>query len=373
MKPKRFCPFCQHILSKKYIEGCQRLYCPQCQSPLYENPIPATAAVYFNENREVLLVKRKVNPNKGDWCLPGGYVEMEETPEACCLRELKEETNLEGDIKKLVGVYLSESPVYKSVLVIGYWLSEVKGELMAGYDAEAVQFYPLDQLPIIAFRSHRSLIDEVMRLSGNFKLRPEVPVEKFQYGAYVITSSNHVEMAKRACEAGARIIQYRDKGSDKREILKKAKIIRNITRQTNTRFMVNDHIDIARLALADGVHLGQDDLPIHEARMLLPDHFIIGFSTHSLEQALQAQADGADYIAIGPVFSTPTKEDYQAVGLDTVEKVIKAVSIPVVAIGGLSLGNVADLKEIGVGNVAMVRAFQQNTEMTVKQLNEQLL
>jgi thiamine monophosphate synthase/ADP-ribose pyrophosphatase YjhB (NUDIX family) len=352
MRPKRFCPFCRHILSKKFIEGCQRLYCPQCQSPLYENPTPATAAVYFNENREVLLVKRKVNPNKGDWCLPGGYVEMEEAPEACCLRELKEETNLEGDIKKLVGVYLSESPVYKSVLVIGYWLAEVRGELMAGDDSEAVRFYPIDQLPTIAFRSHRSLIDDVMRLSGNFRLRLAAPVEKFHFGAYVITSSNHVEMAKRACEAGARIIQYRDKGSDKRAILKKAEVIRNITRQTNTRFMVNDHIDIA---------------------MLLPDHFIIGFSTHSLEQALQAQADGADYIAIGPVFSTPTKEDYPAVGLDTVEKVIKAVSIPVVAIGGLNLGNVADLKKIGVGNVAMIRAFQQNIEMTVKQLNKQLL
>lgn len=372
MKTKQFCPYCQQELSTKFIENRQRLFCPQCRIPLYENPIPATAAVYFNNNREILLVRRNVDPKRGEWCLPGGFVEIDETPEQCCLRELKEETNLQGEINSLMEVYLSDSLIYKSVLVIGYLMSNVKGEMRAGDDSEAVRFFSIDRLPTIAFESHRSLINDGVKLFMNFKPGPAENVVKMHFGAYVISSKNHLEVAKGACQAGARIIQYRDKDSNKRAVLKKAKEIRDITRQYNSLFIVNDHIDIACLVRADGVHLGQDDLPIQEARMILPDHSIIGISTHSLEQALRGQADGADYIAIGPVFSTPTKKDYFPVGMVTVGNVIKSVTVPVVAIGGLNLENVSDLKKIGVENVAMVRAFQQDTEGVVKAINKLL-
>ena len=372
MKKKEFCPYCQHILSTKFIEDRQRLYCPQCRIPIYENPIPATAAVYFNKNREILLVMRKVDPKKGEWCLPGGFVEIEETPEQCCLRELKEETNLRGVISKLMGVYLSDSPVYKSVLVIGYLMRDVEGEIAAGDDAEEVCFFPIDRLPMIAFESHRSLIHDGIRLFENLRPAPVVNESPIHFGAYVITSNSHSQVAENACRGGARIVQYRDKDPDKKSVLARAMEIRAITRKNNSLFVVNDYIDIACLVLADGVHLGQDDLPIKEARTILPGHSIIGVSTHSLEQALRGQADGADYIAIGPVFPTPTKENYSPVGLETVKKVIKAVSVPVVAIGGITLDHVSELKEAGVENVAMVREFQHNTSQVVKEINRRL-
>jgi thiamine-phosphate pyrophosphorylase len=268
-----------------------------------------------------------------------------------------------------MGVYLSDSPVYKSVLIIGYLMNKVTGKMRAGDDSDAVQFFPVDRLPDIAFESHRSLIDDSLDAFTNLKSASTVKRKKMYFGAYVITSLNHVEMAEKACQAGARIIQYRDKDPDKRAVLKKAKEIRDITLQFNSLFIVNDHIDIACLARADGVHLGQDDLPIQEARMILPDNSMVGVSTHSLEQALSAEKAGADYIAVGPVFSTPTKKDYQPVGMITLENVIKFVSAPVVAIGGLNLDNMSDLKEIGIENVAMVRAFQQDTEGVVKAIN----
>ncbi|MBN1695026.1 thiamine phosphate synthase [candidate division WOR-3 bacterium] len=191
----------------------------------------------------------------------------------------------------------------------------------------------------------------------------------FPFGAYVITSNDHIRIAREACRGGARVIQYRDKNSSKQEMLKIADRIRKITKEYNSLFIVNDFIDIAHKSGADGVHLGQDDVPILSARETTPDDFIIGFSTHSLEQALTAEKEGADYIGIGPVFGTPTKEKYNPIGLSIVEEVIRSVKIPVVAIGGLDLDNIAELVKIGVQNVAMVRAFQEKTLEKVKKTN----
>jgi len=189
------------------------------------------------------------------------------------------------------------------------------------------------------------------------------------FGAYVITSGDHIKVAREACEAGSRIIQYRDKDSSGKEMLRIADKIREITKKFNTLFIVNDFIDIAHKSGADGVHLGQDDVPPEKARKITPDNFIIGISTHSLEQAIDAEKAGADYIGIGPVFTTPTKEKYDPIGLSIVEEVIRSVKIPVVVIGGLNLNNIAELTKIGVKNIAMVRAFQENTGEKVKKVN----
>jgi thiamine-phosphate pyrophosphorylase len=189
-------------------------------------------------------------------------------------------------------------------------------------------------------------------------------------GAYVITSGNHIEIAKRACSAGAGILQYREKHAGRREMVETAQKIREITKKYGTLFIVNDFIDIALIVEADGVHLGQDDIPIAEARKIVPAGFLIGRSTHSLEQAIEAEKQGADYIGSGPVFATPTKEDYIPIGIDTVKQVIETVRIPVVAIGGLNLDNISELQKIGVKNFAMVRAFQKNTEEVVRRINQ---
>jgi thiamine-phosphate pyrophosphorylase len=189
------------------------------------------------------------------------------------------------------------------------------------------------------------------------------------FGVYVITSKDHVKIAEEACAGGARIIQYRDKDSERNEMLKVADEIRTITKEYNVLFIINDFIDIALLSKADGVHLGQDDIPLERAREITPENFIIGISTHSLSQAVEARDRGADYIGIGPVFDTPTKKTYKPIGLSTVREVLIKVKIPVVAIGGLHLENIGELAKIGVENVAMVREFQQNTAEKVEKAN----
>ncbi len=202
-------------------------------------------------------------------------------------------------------------------------------------------------------------------------------LSKFQdfgrWGAYVITSGDAVEITKNTCRAGARIVQYREKNGSRKKVLESAKVIRDICSDYATIFIVNDYVDIALLANADGVHLGQDDIHIHEARKITPEDFIIGVSTHSLEQAKKAEADGADYIGIGPVFATPTKEDYSPIGVDTVKSVLGAISVPAAAIGGINLDNIEQLKSAGVVNVAMVRQFTVNADEAVKRVNEFLL
>ena len=373
MREKRFCPYCGHQLTSRVIEKRNRLFCTSCRSPYYENPIPATAAVFFNEKQEVLLVKRSVEPKIGQWCLPGGFVELDETPQQCCLRELKEETNLTGLINRMLGVYLSENPVYKSVLVIGFLLSQVKGQIRPGDDSDEVRFSSLSRLPPIAFKSHLKLIDDGSRVYRNHHSKSVSKTFNPHFGAYVISSHNHIEIINEACRAGARIVQYRDKNSDKKKLMDNAKRIREITNRYDSLFVVNDHLDVAMISGADGVHLGQDDLTIEEVRQVAPPDFIVGLSTHSLMQAIRAERQGADYIGIGPVFATPTKHDYVPIGVSVVEKVLRAVSIPVVAIGGLNLGNISEVKKIGVKNVAMVREFQQNTAEVVRQINRKFL
>lgn len=192
---------------------------------------------------------------------------------------------------------------------------------------------------------------------------------KYNFGAYVITSKNHLKIAREACRGGARIVQYRDKDSTRKEILETAGKIREITKDFDSIFIVNDYIDIALICGADGVHLGQDDVSLEDARKITPDDFIIGVSTHSLKQAIEAEKAGADYIGIGPVFKTPTKEKYKPIGLSCVGEVLQSVNIPVVAIGGIDIEVVEELVKIGVRNVAMVRAFQEKTLEKVKKIN----
>ncbi len=146
--------------------------------------------------------------------------------------------------------------------------------------------------------------------------------------------------------------------------------MRKITKKSNTLLIINDHLDIALMADADGVHFGQDDLPINLARKMTPEGFLIGKSTHSFKQAIEAEKDGADYIGIGPVYKTPTKEDYIPIGIDTAKQVIGQVKIPVIAIGGINFNNVDNLVNIGFKNIAMVRQFQEDTKNIVIELNK---
>jgi 8-oxo-dGTP diphosphatase len=116
----KYCPLCGSELRIKKEEGRSRHFCPRCNWTKYENPLPSAAALVRDDEDGILLVKRGVQPGKGKWALPSGFIEIEETPEEACLRELKEETGLEGKILRLIGVYTQKSQVYKKVLIIGY-------------------------------------------------------------------------------------------------------------------------------------------------------------------------------------------------------------------------------------------------------------
>jgi thiamine-phosphate pyrophosphorylase len=163
-----------------------------------------------------------------------------------------------------------------------------------------------------------------------------------------------VELITAQIRGGADVIQLREKEMSKRDRLELGLKIRELTRQEGVRFIVNDDVDLALILDADGVHLGQDDIPIRFARPLMKDK-IIGVSTHSLKQAEEAVASGADYIGVGPVFETETKEDREdLVGLSLLSKIRDIGPIPYVAIGGIGKDNIVSLAKAGCHRAAVI-------------------
>lgn len=159
---KRFCPFCGGPLVTRHWEGRPRLFCHACDRPLYENPVPATCLVVLNAAGQVLLVRRSVEPKKGLWCLPGGFLELGESPEAGALRELAEETGLSATIDGLLGVTDVPNTDYDTVLMLGYRVARYEGGLAPGDDADAIGWFDVGGLPPIAFDSHVRFIHQVL-------------------------------------------------------------------------------------------------------------------------------------------------------------------------------------------------------------------
>ena len=181
-------------------------------------------------------------------------------------------------------------------------------------------------------------------------------------GLYVIIDAetlegrSEVEVAKQAIAGGATIIQLRDKQRNKRELIPVAEELRQICAQAKKLFIINDYPDLALLVNADGVHLGQDDIPVSSARKLLSPDKIVGCSVRRMEQALEAQAEGADYIAVGSIYPSPTKVSAEVVGLETLRQIKEAVSVPVVAIGGINEDNLKEVVSSGADAVAVISA-----------------
>ena len=164
------------------------------------------------------------------------------------------------------------------------------------------------------------------------------------------------DMVLRVLRAGVRWIQYRDKESSRREIFREAVKLRGLTRDFHSILIINDHPDIALASDADGVHLGQDDLPLREARRVMGEDKLIGISTHSMEQAVEAGESGADYIGFGPIFQTATKDAGTPQGISELRRIKSSVSIPVVAIGGINAENAGSVFESGADAVAVASA-----------------
>lgn len=186
------------------------------------------------------------------------------------------------------------------------------------------------------------------------------------FGLYLIMTRpavGHAAFARIAVETGVSMLQLREKDLPDGKLLDIAREIRRITRGTSTRFIVNDRPDIALLCEADGVHVGQDDLPVEEVRRMLGPEKIVGLSTHSFGQVRDAMAKPAgiiDYIGFGPLWATPTKAiPDPAVGTDQLREILAKVSVPVVAIGGIFPENLSEVLAAGARNPCLVRHFME--------------
>jgi thiamine-phosphate pyrophosphorylase len=185
---------------------------------------------------------------------------------------------------------------------------------------------------------------------------------------YGILDLGYVEMseARRVAEAllagGVDLLQLRAKNQAAAEIEKLAADVHSITAGRGVPLVINDHPQIARKVGAEAVHLGQDDLAIAEARKIVGPECAVGKSTHSVDQAIRAFYEGADYIGFGPIFATPTKPDYAPIGLGDIEKVHEAVRIPIFCIGGIKLDNLAKVIEAGARRVVIVSGLLQASD-----------
>lgn len=196
-------------------------------------------------------------------------------------------------------------------------------------------------------------------------MRPARPIA----GLYVITDAGlfagrgHVDVARAALAGGARILQLRDKHTPDEELLPIARLVRKLADDAGALFIVNDRIELALAAGADGIHLGQEDMPCRRARSLWPAG-IIGVSIDDAATARQAEADGADYLGVGPIFGTRTKGDAgPAVGLEQIARARAASSLPIVAIGGISAANVASVAVAGAECAAVISAVVSAPDM----------
>ncbi len=182
----------------------------------------------------------------------------------------------------------------------------------------------------------------------------------FNNKLYVITESaiskgrGNEFIVKEAIKGGAEIIQLREKNWDKSKVREEAIRLLKICRENNVLFIVNDYLDIALEIGADGVHLGQSDIPINEARKICEDKLIIGLSTHSVEQAVKADKEDVDYITIGPIFKTRAKDF--TVGISIIKDILKKIKKPLIAIGGINRDNIDSVLGQGVKSVAVISA-----------------
>ena len=172
------------------------------------------------------------------------------------------------------------------------------------------------------------------------------------------------EQVEKAIKGGATFLQLREKKLCYDDFLKQAIALKKITDKYNIPFVINDNVDIAIAVDADGVHVGQKDMEAGKVRQKLGQNKIIGVSVQTVEQAILAQKQGADYLGVGAVFSTSTKLDASEVSFETLQKICNAVSIPVVAIGGISQSNIMQLKGSGIDGVAVVSAIFAQKDIT---------
>ena len=181
------------------------------------------------------------------------------------------------------------------------------------------------------------------------------------------------KQVEKAIKGGVTFVQLREKNLDEKSFLNEALEIQILCKKYNIPFVINDNVEIARKINADGVHVGQSDMKAENVRAILGNDKILGVSAQTVEQALYAQKEGADYIGVGAVFPTGSKLDADNVSLDTLKEICRAVNIPVVAIGGIGIDNVSKLKNSGITGIAVISAIfaSDDIELATKNLKEE--
>lgn len=172
-----------------------------------------------------------------------------------------------------------------------------------------------------------------------------------------------VECVEQAIDGGATFVQLREKDLGEEEFLNEARALKKLCASRGVPFVVNDNVMIAKEVCADGVHVGQSDMACLEARRILGPDSIIGVSAQTVEQAVLAEKQGADYLGVGAVFATGSKADADSVPIETLKEICATVKIPVVAIGGINAGNVHQLKESGIAGVSVISAIFANDDI----------
>lgn len=185
-------------------------------------------------------------------------------------------------------------------------------------------------------------------------------------GLYLVTSTSlsrksTVETVKDFLDAGGRLFQLREKDWDRKRFLSDGKVLRELADHHGALFILNDDPELALELNSDGVHLGQEDMSVSEARSIIGEDAVIGVSTHNIEEALKAVSDGADYINIGPVFPTDTKKGFKNISLQEVERIVSSIDIPFTFMGGIKLNNLGRLIKFGPSALAMI------TELTMSE------
>ena len=181
-----------------------------------------------------------------------------------------------------------------------------------------------------------------------------------------------LEQIESSLLGGTTLVQLREKDLSDCEFIQEAISVKRLCERFGVPLLINDNVNVALRSGADGVHLGQDDLPLQEARKMLGPNKIIGISTHTVEEAMKAEQGGADYVVVGSVFATQTKLDANVLSIDYIREICQAVTIPVVAIGGIKEENMDVLRNTGVAGIAVVSAIfgQPDIEMATLRLKE---
>ncbi len=206
--------------------------------------------------------------------------------------------------------------------------------------------------------------------------------ENIDYSLYLVTDRglargrSTLDIVRAAVDGGATVVQLREKDCSTREFIEQAMAIKNFLKDRGVPLIINDRVDVAQAVEADGVHLGQTDMPLGTAKRILGDSMIIGISAESLQDAVEAEKGGADYLGVSPIYATPTKTDTAPpLGLEGLREIRKAVRIPLVGIGGLNRDNAAEVIRSGADGVAVVSAIvaADDPQMAASDLRQMII